>query len=203
MGSPTPCGCGDDPNCNVGCVHPVSVWAIALIVNLGCPVLWGISVSVALIMSCTLGKVFFFFGFHGYASPSRITTWFENLRRHRNLAHSPGSAYLEMPWRWMGRGLCPITAIYLAHIFPAVFSKLPLLGQTIQSLAVIIGIIWYSIVSIVEPAMTNSRLQRFSHLDIVYFSDRRGDIHIYLYHLFNITPPTFHEGVPPVGFVTT
>lgn len=137
-----------------------------------------------------------------YASPSRLTTGFESLRRHRHPAHSPGSAYLEMPWRWMGIWPCPITAIYLVHIFPAVFSKLPLRGRTIQSLAVIIGIIWYSIFSIVELAMTNSRLQKFSHLDIIYFSDRRGYIYIYLYHLLNITPPTFHEGVPPFGFVT-
>ena len=62
-GSPTPCGCGDDPHCNVGCVHPVSVWAIARIVSLGCSVLGGISVSVALSMSCTLGEVISFFLF--------------------------------------------------------------------------------------------------------------------------------------------
>ena len=62
---------------------------------------------------------------------------------------------------------------------------------------------WYSIFSIDEPAMTNFRLQRFSHLDIIYFSDRRGDIHIYLHHLLNITLPTFHEGVLPFGLVTT
>ena len=79
MGSPTPCECGDDPSCNVGCVHPLNVWAVALTVSLGCSFLWGISVKVALIMRCPLGEViflFFLFGFHWYGSPSRITTWF-------------------------------------------------------------------------------------------------------------------------------
>ena len=89
----------------------------------------------------------------------------------------------------------------MVHIFQAVLSRPLPPGRTIQSSAMRIGIIWYSIFSIVEPALTNSRMKRFFSPGHHLFSDRRGDIHIHLYHLINTTPPAFHEGVPFLGLL--
>ena len=89
----------------------------------------------------------------------------------------------------------------MVHIFQAILSGPLPPGRTIQSSAVRIWIIRYSIFSIIELAVTFSRMKRMFSSGHHLLSYRRGDIHIHLSHLINITPPTFHEGVPCFGLL--
>ena len=156
-GSPTPCGCGDDPKCNMGCFHPVSVSAVALTVSIGCSLFMGHFCQRGIHHEMHPWRFFFLFILFCF-----LLVCLLSLQQQPDVRVRDGTTTLHIhqvpltskcPGCGVAGGTCPITVLYMVHILQVFFSRLLPPGGTIQFSPMRIGIIWYSIFSLVEPDM--------------------------------------------------